>query len=32
VLAIATIFIIVSLLTDLIVAWLDPRVADGEAT
>lgn len=32
VLAIATIFIIVSLLTDLIVAWLDPRVADGEET
>jgi peptide/nickel transport system permease protein len=32
VLAIATIFILVSLLTDLIVAWLDPRVADGEAT
>jgi peptide/nickel transport system permease protein len=32
VLAIATIFIFVSLLTDLIVAWLDPRVADGEAT
>jgi peptide/nickel transport system permease protein len=32
VLAIATIFIVVSLLTDLIVAWLDPRVADGEAT
>lgn len=32
VLAIATIFIIVSLVTDLIVAWLDPRVADGEAT
>lgn len=32
VLAIASIFIVVSLLTDLIVAWLDPRVADGEAT
>jgi len=32
VLAIATIFIVVSLVTDLIVAWLDPRVADGEAT
>lgn len=32
VLAIATIFILVSLVTDLIVAWLDPRVADGEAT
>ena len=32
VLAIATIFIFVSLVTDLIVAWLDPRVADGEAT
>jgi peptide/nickel transport system permease protein len=29
VLAIASIFIIVSLLTDLIVAWLDPRVAEG---
>jgi peptide/nickel transport system permease protein len=32
VLAIATIFIVVSLLTDLIVGWLDPRVMDGEAT
>ncbi len=32
VLAIATIFIVVSLITDLIVAWLDPRVADGAAT
>jgi len=32
VLAIATIFIFVSLLTDLIIAWLDPRVADGAAT
>ena len=32
VLAIATIFIVVSLVTDLIVAWLDPRVADGAAT
>lgn len=31
VLAIATIFILVSLVTDLIVAWLDPRVLDGEA-
>jgi len=29
VLAIATIFILVSLITDLIVGWLDPRVADG---
>ena len=29
VLAIATIFIVVSLVTDLIVGWLDPRVADG---
>jgi len=29
VLAIATIFIVVSLITDLIVGWLDPRVADG---
>lgn len=28
VMAIATIFILVSLLTDLIVGWLDPRVAD----
>ena len=28
VLSIATIFILVSLLTDLIVGWLDPRVAD----
>jgi peptide/nickel transport system permease protein len=32
VLAIATIFIAVSLATDLIVGWLDPRVADGAAT
>jgi peptide/nickel transport system permease protein len=32
VLAIATIFIAVSLITDLIVAWLDPRVADGSGT
>jgi len=32
VLAIATIFIIVSLVTDLIVGWLDPRVSDGAAT
>lgn len=31
ILAIATIFIVVSLVTDLIVAWLDPRVADGGA-
>lgn len=29
VLAIATIFILVSLVTDLVVGWLDPRVADG---
>jgi peptide/nickel transport system permease protein len=29
VLAIAAIFIVVSLLTDLVVAWLDPRVAEG---
>jgi peptide/nickel transport system permease protein len=32
VMAIATIFIVVSLITDLIVGWLDPRVMDGEAT
>lgn len=32
VLAIATIFIVVSLLTDLIVGWLDPRIIDGAAT
>ena len=31
VLAIATIFILVSLVTDLIVGWLDPRIADGAA-
>ncbi len=31
VLAIATIFILVSLVTDLIVGWLDPRIADGMA-
>jgi len=31
ILAIATIFIMVSLVTDLIVTWLDPRVADGGA-
>jgi peptide/nickel transport system permease protein len=29
VLAVATIYIVVSLVTDLIVGWLDPRVADG---
>jgi peptide/nickel transport system permease protein len=29
VLAIATIFILVSLVTDLIVGWLDPRISDG---
>ncbi|MBZ9935638.1 ABC transporter permease [Mesorhizobium sp. BR1-1-16] len=32
ILAIATIFIVVSLITDLVVAWLDPRVADGGGT
>lgn len=32
VLAIATIFIVISLITDLIVGWLDPRVADGAGT
>ncbi len=32
ILAIATLFILVSLVTDLIVAWLDPRVADGAAS
>jgi peptide/nickel transport system permease protein len=32
VLAIATIFILISLLTDLIVARLDPRIADGAST
>ena len=32
VLAIAAIFIVVSLITDLIVGWLDPRVSDGAAT
>ena len=32
ILAIATIFIVVSLVTDLVVAWLDPRIADGAAT
>lgn len=32
VLAIATIFILISLVTDLIVGWLDPRVADGAGT
>ncbi len=31
VLAIATIFIVVTLLTDLVVGWLDPRVVDGGA-
>jgi peptide/nickel transport system permease protein len=31
ILAIATIFIVVSLVTDLIVTWLDPRVADRGA-
>ncbi len=32
VLAIATIFIVISLITDLVVGWLDPRVADGAGT
>jgi peptide/nickel transport system permease protein len=32
VLAVATLFIVVSLITDLIVGWLDPRVIDGAAT
>lgn len=32
VLAIAAIFIVVSLVTDLVVGWLDPRVADGAST
>jgi peptide/nickel transport system permease protein len=32
VLAVATLFIVVSLITDLIVGWLDPRVVDGAAT
>lgn len=31
VLAIATVFILISLVTDLIVGWLDPRVLDGAA-
>jgi peptide/nickel transport system permease protein len=32
VLAIAAAFILVSLLTDLVIGWLDPRVMDGAAT
>jgi peptide/nickel transport system permease protein len=32
VLAIAATFIVISLITDLIVGWLDPRVSDGKAT
>ena len=32
ILTIATIFIVVSLVTDLLVGWLDPRVADGAGT
>jgi peptide/nickel transport system permease protein len=32
VLAVAALFVLVSLLVDLVVAWLDPRVADGVAT
>ena len=32
ILAIAAIFIVISLLTDLIVGWLDPRVIDGAGT
>jgi peptide/nickel transport system permease protein len=32
ILAIAATFIVVSLVTDLLVGWLDPRVADGAAT
>ncbi|HET7068532.1 MAG TPA: ABC transporter permease [Nocardioides sp.] len=32
VLAVATLFVLVSLAVDLVVAWLDPRVADGVGT
>jgi peptide/nickel transport system permease protein len=32
VLAIAASFIVISLLTDLVIGWLDPRVADGAAS
>lgn len=32
VLAVAALFVLVSLLVDLVVAWLDPRVADGVGT
>jgi peptide/nickel transport system permease protein len=32
VLAVAALFVLVSLLVDLLVAWLDPRVADGVGT
>jgi peptide/nickel transport system permease protein len=32
ILAIAATFIVISLVTDLLVGWLDPRVADGAAT
>ena len=32
ILVVATLFIVVSLVTDLIIGWLDPRVADGETS
>ena len=32
ILVVATLFILVSLITDLIVGWIDPRVADGETS
>ena len=32
VLVVATLFILVSLITDLVIGWIDPRVADGQAS
>ncbi|HEY5248146.1 MAG TPA: ABC transporter permease [Dermatophilaceae bacterium] len=32
VLVVATLFILVSLITDLFIGWIDPRVADGQAS
>jgi peptide/nickel transport system permease protein len=32
ILVVATLFIVVSLVTDLIIGWIDPRVSDGESS
>ena len=31
-LVVATLFILVSLITDLVIGWIEPRVADGQAS